>query len=267
MDITPKGLIPGGAVTYGTRTARGLGWKPAMVTSGGVDLNIGPSADGIELYKVPSQASTVMLNSYTNGKRSQFMRSVAAPIHHTDIPPEWRSIPAVFLGPMAGELDGEIAKAFPEAVIVASIQGWLRQWDANGVVRPKRWTGTDVLPYIHAAVVSMEDTDDHTQFESWAALVPVLVVTMGSRGSSVHFKEQWHSIAPYPAKEVDPTGAGDVYSVSYLVRYMETRDPIAAARFASCAASFCVEAPGITGIPSRALVEERFASTITQPLN
>ena len=56
---------------------------------------------------------------------------------------------------------------------------------------------------------------------------------------------------------MDPTGAGDVFAAAYLVRYRETSDALESARFASCAASFCVEAQGTEGIPTRAQMEER----------
>ena len=55
----------------------------------------------------------------------------------------------------------------------------------------------------------------------------------------------------FPVREVDPVGAGDVFAAAYLVAYHESRDPVYAATWASCAASFAVEAPGVAGIPTR----------------
>ena len=65
----------------------------------------------------------------------------------------------------------------------------------------------------------------------------------------------------FPVAEVDPTGAGDVFAAAFLIRLQETQDPIAAARFANATASFCVQAPGVTGIPTRAMVEERLQNS------
>ena len=50
---------------------------------------------------------------------------------------------------------------------------------------------------------------------------------------------------------------GDVFAAAYLVRYGETADELESARFASCAASFCVQAQGADGIPTRPAVEAR----------
>jgi sugar/nucleoside kinase (ribokinase family) len=54
---------------------------------------------------------------------------------------------------------------------------------------------------------------------------------------------------------MDPTGAGDVFSAAFLIRLAETGDPCEAARFANVAASFSIEAPGVSGIPTRRQVE------------
>ena len=43
-------------------------------------------------------------------------------------------------------------------------------------------------------------------------------------------------------------------------RNLAEGDPLEAARFASCAASFCVEAVGVAGIPTRRQVEARLRS-------
>ena len=68
---------------------------------------------------------------------------------------------------------------------------------------------------------------------------------------------EWHSVPAYPAREIDPTGAGDVFTSAFLIRYFETRDAPAAALFASCAASLSVEGWGVGSIPTRAEIQCR----------
>ena len=166
----------------------------------------------------------------------------------------------VLLGPLVGEVSEELARQFPGSLVVASIQGWLREWSADGLVTPKRWKGEGVLPYVDAAVFGEDDIADGTLIEAWAEVSRVLIVTMGAGGSRLHWRGSWHEIEPFAATEVDPTGAGDVYAAAYLARLGETAEPLEAARFASCAASFCVEAEGAAGLPTRAQVEERLKS-------
>lgn len=166
----------------------------------------------------------------------------------------------VLLGPLAGEVSDDLARLLPGSLVVASIQGWLREWDSEGRVAPKYWEGRKVLPYLDAAVVSAEDVEDKSLIDLWAEITPVLIVTAGSEGARLHFQGGWHRVPPFPARQVDPTGAGDVFAAAYLARYWETREPLESARFASCAASFCVEANGVDGLPTRAQVQQRLSS-------
>ena len=66
-------------------------------------------------------------------------------------------------------------------------------------------------------------------------------------------------VPAYPARQVDPTGAGDVFAVAYLVSYFESRDPFASALFASCVASLSVEAMGLASVPTREQIEKKMA--------
>ena len=87
--------------------------------------------------------------------------------------------------------------------------------------------------------------------ERWADDVPIVVVTRERRGARVHHEDAWHEIDAFPADEVDPTGAGDVFSAAFLVHYSEAADVGKATRFASAAAACSVEAQGIEGIAER----------------
>jgi sugar/nucleoside kinase (ribokinase family) len=255
QDIGVSALTAGGTVTYGALTALRLGLRPSIVTSAGPDFALCPS--GIQVHTVPSDQTTTFRNDNVLGERTQHLESVAGPISPGDIPPKWRRAPMVLLGPLTGEVDHELARYFPNSLVVASLQGWLRWWDPNGLVAAKAWEGLEVLPYVDAAVVSEKDFEDGRLVDLWADIAAVLIVTMGDKGARLHTRGRWHEIAPFTAREVDPTGAGDVFAAAYLVRYSETEDPLESARFAGAAASLSVEAPGVSGVPTRTQVEAR----------
>jgi 1D-myo-inositol 3-kinase len=256
-DLTPEGFRLGGAVTYASLTALRMGLRPAVVTSVGPDVDLSHALPGIPVHVLAASDTTTFVNTYVSGKRAQLLKGVGGPISTADVPAEWRSTPLVLLGPLARELSYDLARRFPGSIVVASIQGWLRQWDAEGRVSPARWDGKEVLPYVDAAILSIEDIGDHSLIDSWKEMAAALIVTLGSEGARLHFNGKWRHVEAFPAKEVDPTGAGDVFAAAYLIRYRETKDPLESACFASCAASFCVEAEGTGGIPTRAQVEKR----------
>ena len=248
-DLVGDRAVPGGAVTYASHTARALGLTAAIVTSA-CPGDLGPMP-GVAAHVVPSSATTTFRNVYRDGRRIQTIEAVAGPIGPVDVPVEWCDAPHVLIGPLAREIDPAVARLFPGSVVVAALQGWLRQWDADGIVTPKHWHGGDILPHVAAAVVSAEDTDDPSAIDRWADLAPVLIVTLGDRGARLHVDGAWHDIPTFPAREVDPTGAGDVFAAAYAVSFRETRNPIESARFASAAASLSVQGHTTTTIPTR----------------
>jgi sugar/nucleoside kinase (ribokinase family) len=178
-----------------------------------------------------------------------------------DVPSEWRAAPIVHLGPLAREVDAHFAKLFPGALVGVTPQGWMRQWDETHRVRARRWIeARDILPHVDVLVLSEEDLNgDCAEMTEYVRLTRIAVMTKGSQGCVVFANGMEKHVPGFPTREVDPTGAGDVFAGAFLVRLQETRDPYQAARFANAAASFCVEGPGVTTIPTRAQVEERLA--------
>ncbi len=258
-DVTPEGHALGGAVVFGAVTAARMGLRPAIVTSAAPDFDPGPALAGIPVHVVPAGATTSFDNVDADGARTQYLHAVAGPIGPSDVPEDWRAAAMVLLAPLARELGGD-ALRFPGATVVAALQGWLRRWDDTGLVGPRRWDGAEVLPHVDAAVVSEHDFGDADVASRWAALAPALVVTRGARGAVLHHGGAVRDVPAFAAREVDPVGAGDVFAAAYLVAYHESGDPVYAATWASCAASFAVEAPGVAGIPTRAQVAARLES-------
>ena len=258
-DMTASGRRLGGTAAYASVTALRMGLRPALLTSTGPDLDAASALPGISVHSVPAPVSTVFRNHYHDGTRTQSVATTAGPLSARDVPQDFRASPLVLLGPLLGEVDAELVQAFPEATIVASLQGWLRSRISDGSISQASWDGASILPFVDAAVVSKDDPEDAAAVRGWAERTRVLIVTEGAAGAWVLLEGREHRIAAFRAREVDPTGAGDVFAAAYLIRYGETSDPIESARFAACAAAFSVEAEGTEGIPSRTQVEARIA--------
>ena len=134
----------------------------------------------------------------------------------------------------------------------------MRRWDARGRVHSKQWeSARQILPYLDALVLSLEDIDYEWERLAQAFdYVPLIVVTEYRDGSTVFQRMADGTILetkipPRPAIEVDPTGAGDTFTTAFLIRLEETNDPVQAARFGNVAASISVEHVGVTGVPTR----------------
>jgi 1D-myo-inositol 3-kinase len=262
-DLVPGGYTVGGTVTYAAITARRLGRRAAIVTSAGPELVLPPELDGVQIVRVPAQATTTFRNVYVNGTRQQYISALAKPIGPDDIPVGWRQVPLVHLGPLAREIDESLVHEFPHSRVIATPQGWFRSWDEAGYVTLGAWPDAErLLPHLAALVLSDQDVcGDPTCIERYITMTRTLVVTQGPGGATVYHQGTARHFPTRLAREVDPTGAGDVFAAAFLIRLYETalspsgEDPWEAARFANVVGSFSVEGPGTTAIPNREQVE------------
>jgi sugar/nucleoside kinase (ribokinase family) len=251
-DLTPAGPRLGGTAAYAALTARALGLRVGVVTSRGgeVPLDI---LDGIQLVNSPVEHSTTFENVYTPQGRRQFIQHFASDLRYEDIPPIWRDAPIVHVGPIAGEAKFLADGKFPSSVLGLTPQGWLRTWDADGSVHNCAWPeALHALAKANAAVLSLEDVaGDEEQIEAMANTCPVLAVTEGAAGARLYWNGDLRSFRALKIKEVDPTGAGDIFAAAFFWRFLVTHDPWVAAQFATHLASYSVARPGLAGIPSK----------------
>ncbi len=250
----------GGTALYAAVTAARLGYRPAVYTAAGPDLDLTPlhrAAGGVEIICLPAPTTTTFANRYGGGHRQQLLLARAAPLSPDALPAAWKQIPCVLLGPVAQEILPAWQDCFPRATRGACLQGWLRDWDGAGRVRFGDWDGAaQWLPRLAAAFLSVEDLGERPDLAAqYAADCPLLLLTAGPQGATLFQGGRPQTVAAFPAQEVDPTGAGDVFAAAFLLRYSEGAAPAAAARFAAAAAALSVQGPGVAAIPDRPAVE------------
>jgi len=261
-DEQPDGSFTlGGAVTFAAIAARNLGYRVDILTCAAENFPEPELLHDIEIVRIPSPTTTTFRNVYTQGKRRQFVRDVALPITAAHLPAEWRQVKIALLGPLAGELDAEMARAFSDETLVAvSPQGWMRQWDETGRVKPRAWIeAAEILPHVDVLILSEEDLGGYTErLSPYIALAPLVALTRGPEGVTIYRKrERPLDVPAFPTRVVDPTGAGDSFAAGFLIRLYETNDVLQAARFANATASLAIESFGAAMMPTRAQVEER----------
>ncbi len=255
-DLTPSGTQLGGTVSYAALTARALGMSVGIVTSVGEDAPL-KVLKGIQIVNIPTKRSTVFENVYTEHGRRQTLHHQAALIEFEHIPQAWRNAPIVHLAPIAQEFDGSLAGRFPTSLVGVTPQGWMRGWDENGKVFATAWENSkQVLGRVGGVVMSIEDiARDLELVESMAHQTRVLCLTEGESGSVLHWNGDRRRFRAPVVKEVDATGAGDIFAAAFFVRLHQTRDPWEAARFATNLAAYSVTRVGLGGIPTREEIE------------
>ncbi len=262
----------GGTVTFAAVTAQRLGVEAAVVTCADPSLlsALPTLLPDIALAAQSSAATTTFANHYFDGFRIQYLQDRAATQHTTDVPAAWREAPIILLGPLVQELTPDFVTLFPRrpgTIIAATPQGWLRRWDNDGRVWPTPWKeALEVLPLLDVLILSHDDllpfaNDNRSEADAilarWSLEVPLLVATDGRHGATLFQDGTTERFNAYPATELDPTGAGDVFAAAFLCHLYRHNDPRAAVEFANCVASFSIEQVGVQGIPTLKMVEQR----------
>jgi tagatose kinase len=83
-----------------------------------------------------------------------------------------------------------------------------------------------------------------TDATSLASTGTFVCETLGRDGARLHHGGTVTTVAGIPTEQVDPTGAGDAFSGTFLAVYMRSGDPVLAAHEANTAAAAHVEALG-----------------------
>jgi len=253
----------GGTVAYAALAAQRQGRCVGVVTSAGPDLDVGAHLPGIAVHQIAAPATTRFRNEYHNGDRRQVLRARAAPLTLQAVPQAWRRAAIVHLAPLAWEVDLTLAAALADTAgfVGATAQGWLRGWDADGVVSSWPCDGLDKqLGRVAAIVVSAEDLAAEPEYAArLAAAGPIVAETLGADGVRILERDQTHLLPACPACASDPTGAGDVFAAAWFIRLAAGASAASAARYAATAAAYTVERHGLMGVPTLGEIEERLA--------
>jgi len=250
----------GGAAAFASLTAARLGLRSGLITSAAPTFPFWDFLDGVEIHCQEAARTTEFENIYDGSRRRQRVLAQADPL----TPASLASIrgrlegdAAVLYCPVVHEIQLPLAPLAARGLSGVAPQGFFRQWKPHGLVEARDWPGAPAALAL-ADVVSMSE-DDHVAPEELAEEFPgrAFAVTKGAKGARIYSGGDVYDLPAFPAVEVDPTGAGDVFAAGLLLALRERRPVVRAARFAACVASFAVEAPGVEGIPTRSAVEAR----------
>ncbi len=246
----------GGTVSFAGGTARALGCKTGIVTSVGPEADLSP-LDGIEIVCLEAPISTTFENRYSDDGRTQYLHHCAKRIKASDIPVEWIDTPIVHLGPLLDEIELQLLDQVTDSFVGLTPQGWLRKWDATGLVSRAEWkAAAEVLPLADATVISIEDIENDWKLaREWAARTHILVVTQADKGATFFVDGKSHQLSAPHVEVVDPTGAGDIFAAALFARYRDLGDVLAAGRFAIKLATASVTRRGMDSWPLHSEIE------------
>jgi hypothetical protein len=239
MEGERRELLGGSAAYAGIFLSR-LGRKVGIVTKVGRDFKYWKEMEGCGLSFTYQNKTTCFENTYARGKRYQKVYNVGGKIDFGDIPRNYLETGFFYLAPVMGEIPFECVKKLREkGKIFMGVQGFLRYADRSRVKNRRVDEIMDYLELADVVAISGEEAGE-IQLQD-----KIILITYGKRGSVAIWEGKKERIPAFPVREVDPTGAGDVYLAAFIHEFLSTRDVYRAALFASASASIVVEGYGV----------------------
>ncbi len=245
LDRYGDTVLPGGSAYYAGQAYRALGARVSVVTAAGPDFPLS-ALHGVEAQVAPSPTTTSFENRYApDGKRSQWVGAVAPPLDPAALVASWRTADVLHLAPVIGEVGLRAWRSAVRARIVGvGLQGFVRAVLPGGEVHQPRWEfDPALLAGVDAVCVGEDDLAGQGDLlERLAAAVPLVAFTQGARGCEVIERGRARRVGIFRTRQVEPTGAGDVFAAGFLLGLARGEAPVDAARLGAAAASVVVEA-------------------------
>lgn len=258
--VTPKTEkhMPGGTSFYFSKALQHFPIKYKLITAlAPAEQYIidGLTADGIEIYSLPSPHTVYFENIYTGNQdhREQNVSQKASPFLIAEMPEIAARI--YHLGPLLNDdiPTGLIKKLAGKGMVSLDIQGYLRYVE-NGKVKHSDWLDKrEALPFIsilkanefemEAVTGTQDPAEGARQLAGWG--VREVIITLGSGGSLIYSDGVFYEIPAYPpAQIVDATGCGDTYMAGYLYQKTKGADIEQAGNFGAAMATLKLESSG-----------------------
>jgi sugar/nucleoside kinase (ribokinase family) len=222
----------GGGPYHCARALRLLPERSAIVARTGDRSLYAPLvALGVPVTRVPGAAVSSFAFHYEGDVRIMTV---------TGLGDVWEPETAKLLEPGGWVHVAPLARSdFPAATLAAYAEKGRRiSYDGQGLVRPER-TGPLVLdpdydPEVlrHVSILKLAEEEAEVLGDLSALGVREVVVTHGTRGCHVYADGRVEHV-PALGLDVDPTGAGDMFSAAYMAARAGRQSPTAAARRAS----------------------------------
>jgi sugar/nucleoside kinase (ribokinase family) len=247
----------GGGVFHGARAAAHVGADAVVVTRCAPkdrDVALRPlEATGIPVTTADAHETTAFSFHYVGDRRVMSVDAVGDPWTAADVE-GWAAVPLREARWVL--VAGLLRSHFPAETLATLARGGRRLLlDGQGILRVARRgpleRDAEVDPRALEPLTALKLSEGEARIlagglepDAIRALgVPEVLVTLGAKGALVITKDLAVPVAPHPAPgSVDPTGAGDAFSLAYLDARGRELGPVAAAERAARVASEVIAA-------------------------
>ncbi len=230
-------------------------------------------AEGVDASRVirnpEANIGVYFISPSPEGRNFAYFRtdSAASRMRPGDIPEDYvAGAKVLHVSGISQAISASACDAVFHAMAVARADGVLVAYDTN--LRLKLWPLDRARAVIHEAIrqsdIAFPSLDDSEQLtgladpeavlDFYAGMGPKIVaLKMGKEGAIVAAEGERRRIPGRAVEAIDATGAGDCFDGAFLVKYLASGDPFAAAAYANAAAALTTTGLGaVAPIPRAA---------------
>lgn len=232
----------GGTVSYSGKLSNALSCSCTILTSYSSAFKFEDDFHKIKLINQGSEKTTCFRNEYSSGIREQKLFSVADEIRLEGLSRICSEYDIIHIAPIIHELDLSIQQVIPEdSFCLVTPQGWLRDISGEKVINKY----IDLRIFKNRIIIISQDDIDLTLGESLeiSEHCRLLIITRASKGASLFINGEVIHYDAIKVKEIDPTGAGDIFAAAFTIEYYRTGNADKAIKFAIELAGVSVSYP------------------------
>jgi hypothetical protein len=255
--------ILGGSSLYAGIASANIGVNTMIISNHSINHKELPEFEKLQILSSDHEFTTEFLWTYENDKRFGYLNNKTKTIE-LNFKRKLKT-KMLMLAPVFDEIEINIKDNFEYEICLLSPQGLLRSSNGNSKIFLDKNNLQHLICGVHIISCSEEEENYLYRNPSAENCFDYISVTLGNKGSKLYNKYNCTHFPGYiPDKIIDPTGAGDVFSLYLLVFYYKTNNIEFAVKIANCAASFVVEGLGISTIPSFRSVKKRLMENINE---
>lgn len=209
--------------------------------------------DTTQVSRVKNQTTRYVLEYYNSDERELTLKAVCAPITIEDLKDHLDNAKLLYFGPIANEIPPETiieAKERTKALVALDVQGIIRHRDPQGKLSFRSSEKIEeMLPYVDIIKLDLNEAQTITGSSKIRDIVSYLgslgvktaIITKGQAGSVLFNEGIVIKIPSIVLKAIyNTTGAGDCFFGSFLMNYLENKDALQAAQYATKVVSYFI---------------------------
>ena len=231
----------GGSSYYAYKVSQKLGFNVRVISEVSKSLDLSIKLDTRKIYPQKAKTHTIFQNLYSNGKRNQLVINNPGKLllrnfnkYIDNLNPK-----IVFYCPIFNEFEPSFFTKFENSIKVCNLQGFVRK-NLN-----KKIKSINELPELDFKIfdtVIMSEAD--SSFENALKISNfsnIVCYTMGRNGVKIICDNKVETYSSVKVKNIDETGAGDVWSTSFIIfYYLMNKELYISAKLANISAALSV---------------------------